>query len=302
MKKALYPILLVMIVIMLVDSTLIGPSNVLASEKSGQSTKVDLKIMTYNLRYLNDSDPSPHTWEERLPAIKKLIRRERPDIIGTQEVLYQQLTDLEQSLKHYDWIGLGREGGSNGEYAAIFYDKKQYSPIEYDHFWLSDTPEVIGSKTWGNNIPRMVTWAKFVDKKSKQSLYVVNTHFDHESANAREKSAALIMKKINNFDESLPIFLTGDFNTSPDSIPHQTLTSEGAFSDLWDTAKFRFNEKLGTFNGFDDPTGGGPDNRIDWILGKGNIYTHKIKIFDDSKNGQFPSDHYPVMADVILSY
>jgi endonuclease/exonuclease/phosphatase family metal-dependent hydrolase len=302
LKKAVNPFLLLAIVTMLVSSIFTGTSNALASEKSRQASEVDLKVMTYNLRYLNNNDPSPHTWAERVPAIKKLILNEQPDIIGTQEVLYQQLKDLETNLDNYEWIGLGREGGNKGEYSAIFYNENKYSPLEYDHFWLSDTPDVIGSKTWGNTIPRMVTWAKLLDKKSKQSFYVVNTHFDHQSANAREKSAQLILEKINEFDPALPIVLTGDFNTSPDSVPHQTLTSEGAFNDLWDTAKVRINEDLGTFNGFHDPTGGGPERRIDWVLGKGKVFTHKIEILNDYKNGQFPSDHYPVMADVTLSY
>ncbi|MFC0274469.1 endonuclease/exonuclease/phosphatase family protein [Metabacillus herbersteinensis] len=302
MRKVLNPVLLLTMVVVLVSSMFSGTSNVFALEKSGQASEVDLKVMTYNLRYLNNSDPSPHTWAERVPEIKKLIRMERPDIIGTQEVLYQQLKDLGASLPDYEWIGLGREGGNKGEYSAIFYNENRYSPLEYDHFWLSDTPNVIGSKSWGNSIPRMVTWAKFLDKQSNQQFYVVNTHFDHQSAEAREKSADLILEKIKAFDAELPIVLTGDFNTSPDSLPHQTLTSDGAFDDLWETAQNRSNENLGTFNGFKDPTGGGPDRRIDWILGKGDLLTKTIEILDYNKNGQFPSDHYPVMADLTMSY
>lgn len=302
MRKVLNPVLLVVIVTMLVISVFSGTSNVLASEKSGQVSEVDLKVMTYNIRYLNNSDPSPHTWAERIPAIKKLIEQEQPDIIGTQEVLYKQLLDLEENLPQYEWIGLGREGGSKGEYSAIFYNENRYTPLEYDHFWLSDTPNVIGSMTWGNTIPRMVTWAKFLDKKTNQQFYVVNTHFDHRSANAREKSAELIKEKIKAFNPKLPIVLTGDFNANPDSVPYQKLTSEGAFEDLFVTAEERINEHLGTFNGFRDPTGGGPKNRIDWILAKGNVTAHTVEILDYYKNGQFPSDHYPVMADLTLTY
>lgn len=302
MKKWLNPYLLVAIIMMLLGTVFSGTSNVLASEKNGQTSEVNLKVMTYNLRYLNNNDPSPHTWAERLPAIKKLIRMERPDIIGTQEVLYQQLKDLNDSLPDYKWIGLGREGGNKGEYSAIFYNENRYSPLEYNHFWLSDTPNVIGSKSWGNSIPRMVTWAKFLDKQSNQQFYVVNTHFDHQSAEAREKSAELIIKEIKAFDAELPVVLTGDFNTSPDSLPHQTLTRDGEFDDLWDTAKVRMNENLGTFNGFRDPTGGGPERRIDWVLAKGNVVANTFEILDYYKNGQFPSDHYPVIVDLSFSY
>ncbi|USK34914.1 endonuclease/exonuclease/phosphatase family protein [Bacillus sp. F19] len=302
MRKLFNPVLLVAIVAMLVGSAFSVTSNVFASEESEQVSEVDLKVMTYNVRYQNSSDPSPHTWAERLPAIKKLIEREQPDIIGTQEVLHKQLLDLEENLPQYEWIGLGREGGSKGEYSAIFYNENRYTPLEYDHFWLSDTPNVIGSMTWGNTIPRMVTWAKFLDKQTNQQFYVVNTHFDHKSANAREKSAELIKEKIKAFNPELPIVLTGDFNASPDSKPYQLLTTEGPFVDLWKVAETRINEELGTANAFKDPTGGGPEKRIDWILSKGNVQAHTIEILDDHKHGQFPSDHYPVMADLTLTY
>ncbi|UOQ85765.1 endonuclease/exonuclease/phosphatase family protein [Gracilibacillus salinarum] len=302
MKKVFYSIFLCGLITVLVSNGFLGTSKLTASEKSAKSSEVQLNVMTYNLRYLNDSDPSPHTWEERLPAIKKLIQKNHPDIIGTQEAVYQQITDLENTLNHYSWIGLGREGGSKGEYSAIFYNEHRYTPLEYDHFWLSDTPNVIGSTSWGNSIPRMATWAKFLDHASNQSFNVVNTHFDHQSANAREKSAALINEKIKEFDPDLPVLLTGDFNASPDSIPYETLTSEGPFDDLLKTANVTINENLGTFNGFDDKTGGGPDSRIDWVLGKGNIFTHKTRIINDYKNGQFPSDHYPVTSNLTISY
>ncbi|MEH6936004.1 endonuclease/exonuclease/phosphatase family protein [Bacillus sp. JJ783] len=303
MKKVLKSLFLVVAGLLVFLSGLFpGTLTGFAAENKDQSTVVDVKAMTFNLRYKNNNDPSPHTWDERVPTIKRLIDMENPDIIGTQEVLYTQLQDLENTLPKYNWIGLGREGGNRGEYSAIFYKEKDYTVLEYDHFWLSDTPEVNGSKTWGNNIPRMVTWAKFLDKKSNQQFYFVNTHFDYQSANAREKSAELILEVTKEFDPELPVILTGDFNAGLDSLPHQILTSDGAFDDLWETAETRINEELGTFNGFVDPTGKGPDNRIDWILGKGNLITNEIEIVNYQKNGQFPSDHFPVIADISLTY
>jgi endonuclease/exonuclease/phosphatase family metal-dependent hydrolase len=212
-------------------------------------------------------------------------------------VLYTQLNDLKNTLPNYNWIG-----GNRGKNSAIFYKEKIYSLLEHDQFWLSDTPEVIRSKTWGNKIPRMVTWAKFLDKKSNKQFYFVNTHFDHKSANAREKSSELVLKVTKEFDPKLPVILAGDFNAGPDSLPHQILTSDGEFDDLWETAETRINEDFGTFNGFDDPTGKGPNKRIDWILGKGNLTANEIEIVDYQKNGQFPSDHFPVFADILLTY
>ncbi|MBD8006170.1 endonuclease/exonuclease/phosphatase family protein [Bacillus sp. Sa1BUA2] len=268
-----------------------------AAENKKQWMSVNVKAMTFNVRNKHSNDPSPHTWEERLPAIKRLINKKEPDIIGTQEVSKAQLQDLKNHLPHYKWIG-----GNGGEHSAISYKEQNYRILEHDRFWLSDTPDVVGSKTWGNKVPRMVTWVKFLDKQSNKQFYFVNTHFDHQSANAREKSAHFILKVTKKLDPDLPVILTGDFNAKPGSLPHNILTSDGEFDDLWETAENRINEDLGTFNGFDDPFGGGPDKRIDWILGKGNLITNEIEIVNDQRNGQFPSDHFPVLTDITLSY
>ncbi|MDX8289323.1 endonuclease/exonuclease/phosphatase family protein [Metabacillus indicus] len=292
MKKTAI-LLILSLAFMLLPSTIIKPI-------SAAPTDTAMRLMTYNVRYLNSSDSSPHTWAERLPAIVKLIQKEKPDIIGTQEGVYQQIQNLDASLPEYNWVGIGREGGSSGEYTAIFYRTDRYELLEYNFFWLSDTPGTVGSKNWGNVISRLVTWAKFSDRRTNQSFYVINTHFDHVSAEAREKSSALILEKIKDFDPALPILLTGDFNAAPSSPPYQLLTREGAFKDSWKTAAVRINENLGTLNRFKDPTGEGPKRRIDWILTKGNVLADSVKIVNDYENGQFPSDHFPVVADLLI--
>ncbi|WP_180956466.1 endonuclease/exonuclease/phosphatase family protein [Bacillus canaveralius] len=300
MKKAVRLVFLLSFALLLVGSTLSAAPGRQASASEGEAEEMNLRVMTYNLRYENTIDPSPHTWDERRPTVRQLIRMEQPDIFGTQEALYQQVAEVADDLPKYEWIGLGREGGSKGEFMAIYYNKNRFTPLEYDHFWLSDTPEVIGSKSWGNTIPRMVTWVKFPDTKTDKQFYFVNTHFDHRSVEAREKSASLIVEKIKAFDPALPVVLTGDFNTAPDTRPHQILTDEGPFVDTMESAEQKINDHLGTFNGFRDPTGG--KNRIDWILTKGNVITHSTEIIDYQKNGQFPSDHYPVISNLTLEY
>jgi hypothetical protein len=104
-----------------------------------------LDVMTFNLRYA--SAAAPHSWAERRPVMRQLLLGASPHLIGTQEGLYQQLRDIEQDLGGgYGWIGTGREGGSHGEFVAIFYATDRLVPLEYDHFWLSETPGTIGSK------------------------------------------------------------------------------------------------------------------------------------------------------------
>ena len=106
--------------------------------------------MTYNLKFASTNPPN--AWPVRRPLMREVIRQIAPDVIGTQEGLYEQLKDIAADLPEYDWIGLGREGGSRGEFMAVFYRKARFEPLAFDHFWLSGTPEVIGSEYVGRQV------------------------------------------------------------------------------------------------------------------------------------------------------
>ena len=255
----------------------------------------NLCVMTYNLRYA--SSTGPNAWPQRRPLMGELIQNISPDVLGTQEGLYPQLKDLAADLPEHDWIGLGREGGSRGEFMAVFYRKARLEPLAFDHFWLSDTPEVVGSTTWGNSNRRMVTWVKFRDRQTKQEFFFFNTHFDHQIQAAREKSAELVRQRITALDTKLPVLLVGDFNAAAGkNKSYEILTQDKFFTDTWQTARERKGEGVGTFNNFKAiPNDGG---RIDWILARGDVTAEKIEIVTFQRDGQFPSDHFPVVAQL----
>ena len=255
-----------------------------------------LTVMSYNLRFAGTNPPN--AWPDRRPLMSELIRQIAPDVFGTQEGLYGQLQDLAADLPAYQWIGLGRDGGSRGEFMAVFYRTARLEPLGYDHFWLSDTPEVMGSKTWGPKHARMVTWVKFRDRQTKQEFIFVNTHLDHQVQAAREKGAQMVRQRVAAFEPGLPVLLVGDFNAPSSNKAYQMLTSDGFFSDTWTTARQRVNEDVGTFNGFKALEKGGP--RIDWILSRGDVAAERTEIVTFSRNGQFPSDHCPLVAKLRL--
>lgn len=255
-----------------------------------------LHVMSFNLRFA--SDTPPNTWADRRPVMRELLRQERPQLIGTQEGLYAQLQDIESDLgPSYDGIGLGREGGSRGEFMTVFYDTRRLQPLEYDHFWLSDTPEVIGSKTWGGCCPRMVTWVRFLDQRAGRQFYAVNTHFEAFDADARSKSADLLLQRMGRFDPALPVIATGDFNepAAAGRTVYDKLT--GPLVDSWVTAESR-SKLYGTFHGYRPLVPDGP--RIDWILTSPGVRTSKALINTFERDGQFPSDHLPVQAFLTL--
>ena len=257
----------------------------------------ELVIATYNLRYA--SNESPNAWPDRRPAVKALLDRYQPDLIGTQEGLYQQLKDIAADQPAYAWIGVGRDGGSHGEFMAIFYRQDRFEPLEYDHFWLSDTPEAIGSSTWGNAVPRMVTWARFRDRLKGHEFYFWNTHLDHEVQLAREKSARLIRQRISKLPAGLPVFLVGDFNAvATANRAYDILTKDSGLADTWFAARERRNEDVNSFTGFSPLRREG--QRIDWILARGAMDVRATEVVTLRHGGQWPSDHLPVVAWVTL--
>lgn len=165
--------------------------------------------------------------------------------------------------------------------------------MTYNMLHIDDNPRTIGSMSFGNTVPRMVTWVKFIDKQTDNQFYVINTHLAYRSENGRIEGAKLIREQIKDFDSNLPVFATGDFNTDVKTLPYQILTTDGPLEDKWDVADKHINKTLGTMNDFLHEDGG--DRRIDWILARGVEEVSMIKIIDDYINGQFPSDHFPVI-------
>lgn len=253
-----------------------------------------LKVMSYNLRYA--SPLGKNSWPTRRPILAELVKSHSPDVIGTQEGLYHQLKDIEKDLEEYEWIGLGREGGSRGEFMAIFYKRDRFEPIEYDHYWLSDTPNVIGSASWGNNVRRMVTWVRFKDLAAGREFYFINTHFDHQSQPSREKSAELLLERANALQKDMPTILVGDFNAAAESNKaYDTLVGKDGFQDTWKVAK-HLGAQTQSFNGFFYPAKE-QGARIDWILFRGPIEAKTVVIDPFAKDKQYPSDHFPVIAE-----
>ncbi|MFI1033965.1 endonuclease/exonuclease/phosphatase family protein [Streptomyces sp. NPDC020951] len=254
-----------------------------------------LEVMTFNLRYPGARDPN--TWPVRRPVMRALLRRAAPHVIGTQEGLAAQLRDIEADLgPHYDWIAKGRSV-EDPEAVAVFYDTRRLAPVEHAHFWLSDTPEVRGSNTWGGNYPRMVTWVRFRDLRARREFCILNTHLDNGSQNARVRSADLIAERLARFDRSLPLLVTGDFNAIAHASPvYDTLLASGLV-DTWDTARAR-GGVYGTYHGYRALIPGG--DRIDWILATPGVTVHREWTDAFTVNGQYPSDHLPVQASVTL--
>lgn len=253
----------------------------------------DLRVAAFNLRYAGGS--SPHPWSARKHAAAELVRTHAPDVIGTQEGLPNQLEELSELLPAYDRFGLGRDAGGSGEAMAIFYRRDRLTLLEGGHFWLSETPDVAASRSWDSACNRMATWGRFQDRASGRGFFLLNTHFDHVSEQARRQGARLIAERVELLAGELPVILTGDFNArAEDSVAWTTLAgAESPFVDTWGAAEER-GPLVATFHGWNEPKPNGA--RIDWILVDGDWQVKRAWIATDRPRDVWPSDHFPVMA------
>ncbi len=272
---------------------------------------LEIRAATFNIRYENKEDRGQRAWEQRVTHAIRLIRRMRPDVLGVQEALHGPAADLWASLPEYGFHGVGRrDGWREGEYAAIFYDKRRFQPDVTDSgtFWLSETPGVPGSRTWGNEIPRSAAWLRLVDRATGRGFYVFNTHWDHRSQPSREHAALLIAERIDQRrrpDE--PVILMGDFNAveeNPAVAYLRGLEAEVAGRQRkWETGlvetflarhpRERNRRTLHLWSGRRD----GP-LKIDHILVSPDARVLEAAVEDDPP--PLVSDHFPVTARVIF--
>lgn len=258
----------------------------------GQASAADaLRVMSFNVRVPVDSDGDKR-WEVRRGAMAQLIREQRPDVIGTQELVKKQADYLAAQLPDYRWFGRSRDGSEDGERMGVFYDTRRLKLLQSGDFWLSDTPEVVGSISWGHPLPRMVAWGLFERVSDHRRFYLFDTHLPYrdEDEPARAKGAALIVARLKALPADIPVVLTGDFNTVPGSPTYRTLTA--ALAD----ARVQAPDPAGPEATFHDFTGH-PDHRLDWILARGLTAT-RFATLDARPEGHWPSDHFPVIAEL----
>lgn len=254
----------------------------------------EVKVMTYNIRYDNPGD-GPNQWSKRKSKVFDLIKKYDPDIIGVQEALHHQLIDIENALKEYDFFGAGRDDGKQkGEYSAIFIRKNRFSIIDENTFWLSQTPEVPGSKHWDAAITRVVTWAKLQDKKSKKSFIMINTHFDHIGKESRKHSAEIIKDSAAVMGKELPVIITGDFNFTREQPPYKVMMDDSKIRVI-DTAP---EQAPGTACGFE--VGTRSCTAIDYIFHSPHWRSQDYQVIQDNDGKFYPSDHLPVIVRLTL--
>ena len=258
----------------------------------------ELRVMTFNLRVRTILD-GPNLWDFRRELVVQRVRAFDPDLLGTQEVLDSMEIFLRERLGDYTFVGAGRSDGKRrGEMCGLFFKTARFELLGDGHFWLSTTPEKPGSRGWGAISPHMVMWVKLRSRDGGPTFFWFNTHFDAFSGRARTESAKLLRDRMVQITASTPYVVTGDFNSSPASIPYRTLLADPASTaplpqDVFRVAHPIARRNEGTFHLFTGWTGG---RRIDWILASPHFQTITAEIDRTRGPCGYPSDHFPLIA------
>jgi endonuclease/exonuclease/phosphatase family metal-dependent hydrolase len=268
---------------------------------SCSSEKNSVMVMTLNVRYDNSRD-SLNAWPKRASQVCSFIMSEKPDILGMQEVLWRQFVVLDSALTDYTSSGVGRDDGARGgEMNPVFFRKDKFDMVRTITFWLSNTPDVPGSKGWGASLPRIVTWMELVDKNSHEHFFYFNTHFAHDSDSARIMSSKILLTQVGKIAEGFPFIITGDFNMLPTSKGYAILTGpDESVPLLKDSYVISEKKPAGpsyTFNGFSDKAGRG---RIDYIFVRNGMKVLDHKTVPKKEKEVFLSDHWPVISTILL--
>jgi endonuclease/exonuclease/phosphatase family metal-dependent hydrolase len=272
-------------------------------------TGLDLNVMSFNIRRGTAKDGKNH-WRFRRNRICELLNHYHPDVLGLQEALNFQISEIRAMLPGYDNVGTGNLSGSKVLHNAIFFNASRFRLSEHGTFWFSDTPDIPGSKGWGNIMPRTCTWARLIEKNSRRAFYFYNVHLDHLSRRSRKNSVVFLTQFIHKRSSSNPFVLTGDFNAGEKSAPIKYLKGKiplkirkkGFISNpepLMDTFRVRYpnDRHVATFHGYRRLFF---RFRLDYIFVPASVRVQDARIIHPLWRKYYPSDHFPLFTHIDL--
>jgi endonuclease/exonuclease/phosphatase family metal-dependent hydrolase len=246
-------------------------------------------IISSNIRF-STSDDGPHRWENRCQLLAKILLSHRPAIVGTQEGREPQLRELADLLSPLTLVAEGRPWIPERMYPCIFVDPKLVEVLENGDFWLSETPHVPGSASYGSAFPRLCTWARI--RLRGENVLVASTHLDHVLSETRNRQSTVLATQLRNLlRPGEKLLLLGDFNDEPSSTARSIILD--LLPELRDPWLKPEESSHHPFSG-SCPTG----SRIDWILVSKEIKVEDVFLEKSNEHGKWPSDHFPVVCRI----
>lgn len=266
------------------------------------SAPATFRVMSFNVRNSNAQD-GENAWSKRVDFFFDTITHFNPDLIGFQEVLAVQYDEITNRMSGYGFTGVARDDGKRrGEWALVGYRKDRFAPVTQGDFWLSETPTVAGSKSWDAALTRICSWVRLRETATGREFVFANTHFDHKGVIARQEASKVLSVQLATIAAGVPAILTGDLNINEDNPAYAVLVrSETPGAIHWiDSYREVHPKRLPDEASFHAFKGTIVGSRIDFIFHTAHFVATSSEIDRTSREGRFPSDHFPVAAVLTL--
>ena len=252
------------------------------------------RVMSFNVRCANDPEGSINN---RSKLVEAVIAQYEPDSFGVQEATGKWMKILKNKLgDRYACVGRPRDNyGPFSEYSAVFYLKDKYNIIDEGTIWLSETPEVENTKSFDSTCYRIATWAVLENKETGEKYTHMNTHLDHVLESPREGQAGVLLEKLKELQSQGKVVCTGDFNAYSDENVYKRMVE--VTDDVAFTAK-NADEGI-TYHNYGKIKEDGR-GAIDFIFTSKGVKAENYKIIRNTVKGMYPSDHYPIVADIYI--
>ncbi len=250
------------------------------------------RVMSFNVRCKSDPEGSI---KNRSKIVNAIIDQYAPDSFGVQEATPRWLAIIDRALgDRYDRVGEARDAfGPFTEYSAVYYLKDKYNLVDSGTIWLSETPEEKYSVSFNSACKRIATWAVLEDKETGVTYTHLNTHLDHVLEETRVGQAGVLLEKLEELQNKGKVVVTGDFNTDKTGDVYASMLE---VTD--DTRLTAINTDDGiTYHAY----GSKKENdkgAIDFAFVSKDTKVENYKIIRNTVKDMYPSDHYPLIADV----
>jgi endonuclease/exonuclease/phosphatase family metal-dependent hydrolase len=262
-----------------------------------------LRVATHNAHYIAlDAEDGPWSvagWEKRKGAFGAAFRALDADVVAYQEMeSFSRGDDGSVNLAR-DYLlaeNPGYRAAASGDWRhfpstqAIFYRTARLTLLDQGWFFFSETPDVIYSRTFDGSYPAFASWARLAPVAGGKPFTVLNLHFDYSSRENRRRSAALVRARIAPWlTKGEPVILLGDLNERAGSAIIRDFEAQGLAFAQTSGASYHFNRGINLFSAIDHIA-----------VANGPAFVGPPVIFRQKFGGQWPSDHYPVVADITL--
>lgn len=257
-------------------------------EKDAEATRV----MSFNVRCADDPEGSI---DNRSQISVEVIKQYAPDSFGVQEATPKWLRILDKEVgDKYARVGQARDFfGPFSEYNCVYYLKDKYNLLDSGTFWLSETPYKKYSVSYDSACRRIASWAVLEDKETGEVYTHINTHLDHVLESTRDAQCKVLLTEMAKLQTQGTVVITGDFNTYSDGDVYASMIA-GA-----DDAAFTAETADSgiTYHNYGKKADEG-QGAIDFIFVTKDTPVDTYKIIRDTVQGMYPSDHYPIIADI----